>query len=455
MLDFNSMGIMKKIFIYILVVFQLASLSVLAIEDTTLERSELTSKVTYNDVLQRAKDHAYDIKISNYDTQIAKTAIIGAHADYLPKLMFMAGTEYTKNFRDAADSTVMSIGDAYINPYTRFQSVLGITLTYNLFDFGLRRANLNKAKQDVHTKTIQEEKVLQELELSIIDSYTKTLLAYKQLNLNKQILALDKKNLEMVKSLYDAGQVNKTDVNDREVKVQKVEKHIAELSQMLAESLGWLSFYTGCDYDIDNVVVGDLPNPKFDPMESRDYTKTLIWKYYDSEIKRKEFEVQAVKRTNLPKVNVYTRYYMYGSDQTNYAESLKDIKSSNWSIGANLTMPIFDGLKNYGDIKRVSLELEQMLIKRDKAIAEWMTRLATMRSNLVYLREQSDAASNIIVELKDKNKSKGRLLSKKIISPVEANDAKIELLESQIEYEKNYITSEGILNGIKTLMEVE
>ena len=447
MLKFYGMGMIKKIFIYILVIFQITALSAYAIQDNEV-KPDLVSKVTYDTALQQARDHAYDLKISNYDTLIAKSAIMGARSEYMPKLMFMAGTEYTKNFRNAAETTVMSIGDAYINPYTRFQSVLGITLTYNLFDFGLRRARLNRSKQDVQTKTIQEEKALQELELNLIDTYTKILLAYRQLNLTKEILVLDKANLDMVQSLYDAGQVNKTDINDREVKVRKAERQIAELSQMLAESLGWLSFYTGQDYDIDNLTVGMLPAPKFDPMESIDYSKTITWKYYESEIKAKEYEVQAVKRTNLPKVNVYTKYYMYGSDQDNYAESIKDIKASNWSIGANLTMPIFDGLKNYSDIKKVTLELEQMLIKRDKAIAEWMTRLAAMRSNLRYLREQTDAASNIICELKDKNKSKSRLLSKKIISPIELNDAKIELLES-------YITAEGILNGLKVLMEVE
>ena len=51
-----------------------------------------------------------------------------------------------------------------------------------------------------------------------------------------------------------------------------------------------------------------------------------------------------------------------------------------------------------------------MLIKRDKAIAEWMTRLASMRSNLMYLRDQSDAASNIICELKDKDKAKKKII---------------------------------------------
>ena len=49
----------------------------------------------------------------------------------------------------------MSIGDAFINPYTRFQSLLGVTVSYNLFDFGIRGGNLKAAKEDVKLKELE------------------------------------------------------------------------------------------------------------------------------------------------------------------------------------------------------------------------------------------------------------------------------------------------------------
>ncbi len=417
------------------------------------EKAEKIKSITFEKIFNQAKEHSYDLKLANLDTQIAKTGIMGSRSEYFPKLYLYAGTEYNKNFKDNQHSVVSTVGDTFINPYTRFQSVFGITLSYNLFDFGVRRGNLNRAKADVTSKELKEDKSLQELELTLIDTYTKALLSKQQISLYQEILELNNNNLELTQRLYDAQQISRTDLNDRKVRVEKTKQHIAELNQMLDDSLSWLGFYTGYEFDRENLKIADMPEPNFDPMEVHDYTQTVTWKYYEAEVKKKQWELKVTKRTNLPKVNIYSKYYMYGSDPKNYGKSFSDFGPSNMAVGGSISMPLFDGLKNYADIKRVTYELQQAMIIRDKAVAEWMTRLATMRSNLMWLKNQSEADSKIIDELTDKNKSKKRLKSSQLLSPIEENDSKIELLEAHIEYAKNNITQTAILNGIKTLVE--
>lgn len=425
-----------------------------SINTETLNASvEKVKSITFEQIFNKAKEHSYDLKLANLDTQIAKTGIMGSRSEYFPKLYIYAGTEYNKNFKDDKYSVVSTVGDTFINPYTRFQSVFGVTLSYNLFDFGVRRGNLNRAKADVTAKELKEDKSLQELELTLIDTYTKALLTKHQLALYKEILDLDNKNLEMMQRLFDAQQISKTELNDRVVKVEKTKKSIAELNQMLDDSLSWLGFYTGYEFDRDNLIVADIPEPKFDPMEVQDYTKTVTWRYYEAEVKKKQWELKVTKRTNLPKVNVYSKYYMYGSDPRSYGKSFGDFGPSNWAIGGSVSMPVFDGLKNYSDIKRVNYELQQAMVQRDKAVAEWLARLSTMRSNLMWLKDQSEATAKIIDELTDKSNSKKRLKNSKLITPIEENDTKIELLEANIEYAKNSITQTAILNAIKTLVE--
>ena len=75
-------------------------------------------------------------------------------------------------------------------------------------------------------------------------------------------------------------------------------------------------------------------------------------------------------------------------------------------------MPIFDGFKNSALIQRTALELKQLHVERDKAIAEFMTKLAVMRSNLIYLDDQIDENNNSIKELTDKEKSTHKLATK-------------------------------------------
>ncbi len=447
-----------KFLFYILLIPFIFIQNSLAVQDVIdppddIKNKKLVSGISFDDVFAKAKDHAYDLKLANLETQIAKTGIMGARSEYFPKLGFMMGTEYTKNYRDVRDTTVMSIGEAFINPYTRYQSVLGITLSYNVFDFGVRKGNLDRAKEDVTSKKLKEEKALQELELTLIDTYTKVLLAKKQLDLNNQIHALNQNNLEMFKRLDKAKQISKTDLNDRTFKLEKSKKTLSELKQMMSESLSWLGFYTGEEYDVDNLKIKDFPFESFNPMEVKDYTKTVTWKYYDSEIKKKQLELKVVKRTNLPKVSAYSRYYLYGSDFSSYPDVYSDLGPSNFSVGGTLSMPVFDGLKNYSDIKRTTLELQQVMVERDKAVGEWMTRVGSMRNNLIYLKEQNDSAEKMVSELKDKNNSKKRLKESKLISAIEVNDAKIELLEAEIEKIKTSVTYDAMIKGIKTLTE--
>ena len=442
---------LKIILLAIMIAAQLGS-GVYGIDEIKPEQP-LVAKINFDSVLAKAKAHSHELKIANYDTLIAKTGIMNARSEYFPKLFFNVGTEYTKNYKDYKQSVVTSVGDAFINPYTRYQSVMGITLQYNVFDFGVRKGRLDLAKEEVSNSELKEIKAMQELHLNIVDSYSKILMTKKQLEFYKQINAIDNENLQLTERLLKAKQISKTDYNDRKVKLGQSQNHINEISQILEEALLWLGFYTGEAYDVNNIVIKDFSTPNIDLATSSDYTKSVTWKYWESEIKKKQLELKITKRTNLPKVQAYGRYYMYGSDYSSYPDALDDFGPSNLSVGASATMPIFDGLQNYADIKKVTLELQQTIVKRDKDIAEWMTRLSTLKSNYFWLNNQIAQNEEIEKELKDKNASKTRLLDKKLISKIESNDAKIELLESDIEKIKNTTTAVGILNGIQALTE--
>ena len=417
------------------------------------KQHKLVSKISFDEVLAKAKEHSYDLQIADYNVLISKQGIRGAKAEYFPKLNFSAGTEYTKNYRDAKETTVMSIGDAFINPYTRYQSVLGINVGYNLFDFGVRGGNLKIAKEDVLIKELETKQKLQEMNLTLLDSYTKILMTTKQIAQNKEVLALEEKNLEYYERLFKAKEVSRVELNGQRVKVKNIKTKLSDLISIKQDSINWLSFYTGEEYDINNLEVADLGKTDFDVSAFQDYTKSIVWKIHDKNIRKKELELGVVKKTNYPKLNVYGRYYLYGSNLNSYRSALGNIEPSNFSVGASLNMPLFDGFKNRANIEKTKLELKQLYVERDKAIAQLVTRLASMRTNLMYLDEQINENSDAIKELTDKEKSVRKLVSKRVASPIEGNEAKIDLLNQQIELDKNSITKNAITKGIKILTE--
>ena len=453
----NSIYTFLIIFLFFVSQVQLPSYAIKHKADKTIDLKEeqapvIVGKINFEDVLQKAKEHSYDLKIADYNVLIAKQEIRGAKSEYFPKLYVGGGYEYTKNFRDIRDTTVMSIGEAFINPYTRFQSMLGITLAYNLFDFGVRGGNLKVAKEEAGLKELQALQQMQEMSLTLLDTYSKILVMSKQIELNKEILSLEERNLGMRERLFEAKEISKTELDDSKVKVAQIKAKIADLKSIRQESINWLSFYTGETYDSDNLKIDELKRPDFDVTEFNDYTKSIVWKVHEKNIKKKELELYVAKRNNYPKINAYTRYYLYGSDYSNIGRSL-GIEPSNFSVGGSFSMPIFDGFKNSANIEKTKLELKQLQVERDKAIAELMTKLATMRTNLIYLDEQITENNKAINELNDKEKSIHKLLSKQLVSPIDENDAKIELLNEKIELSKNAVTQVAITKGIQILTE--
>jgi outer membrane protein TolC len=417
---------------------------------SSAEKKYIT-KINFDDICEKAKEHSYDLKIADYNILISKTGIVGARSEYFPKLMVSAGTEYTKNYRDIRETTVMAIADSFINPYTRFQSVMGVTLSYNLFDFGVRKGHLDMAKEDVLIRKLERKEKLQELNLTLVDTYSKIFMLSKQVVLNREILKLEEKNLEYKQRLFEAGELSKTELNDAVVRKETCERRIFELLAILQESINWLSFYTGEEYNIEDLKICAISTPNFDTMQNMDYTKSITWQKKEEELKKKELEIKVAKRANYPKVNAYSRYYLYGSNPNSYNSSLGNIQPSNFTVGGSVSMLAFDGLKNRSNIEKVMLEYKQLQVERDKSIAELMTRLATMRTNLIYIDKQVDLNKKTVKELMEKQKSVKRLVDKKVATPIEENEVAIELLQAQIELEKNSITSNAIVRGIQIL----
>ncbi len=463
-MNFRVDGFFQKIVVYGCFLFLLnMNLASFAIEESkpenpsnnviTIDENKklVTGKISFDEILKQAKKHSYDIQIADFEMLISKQGIREARSEYFPKITAMAGTEYTKNFKDYAVTTPMVVGEAFINPFTRFQSIFGITMSYNIFDFGVRRDNLDIKKEDTAIKELLIKYQHQDLEMTLIDTYSRLLIAKKQIVLNEQILELEKANLKMSERLFEAKELSKTELNAQRVKVEVIERKLSELRSIAVESINWIGFYTGENYSLEDIEVVEFKKPNFNPLEFSDYTKTIIWQIHEKELKKKELELQIAKKAYLPKVNAYSRYYLYGSDHSSYRDTMSDVSPSNWTVGGNVLMPVFDGFKTSANVQKASLALKEQMIKRDKAIAEFMTKLSVMRSNLFYLEEQTETSKKILTELKDKENSVQRLANKQLISPLELNMAKIELLEQQIEYEKNASTAVGTLKAIQTL----
>lgn len=419
--------------------------------NTTVENKVYSQTIEFNDVITKAIEHSYDLKIADFNILSVSQDIRGARSEYFPKIYFSASTEYNKNFQNNVQTPTTYVGDTFINPYTRYQSVLGFTLAYNLFDFGVRKGNLDIAKEDTETQKLLQKQQLQELKLNIIDIYTRLCSLSKQLEYTDKIIELSKNNLEMSQRLFNAKELSKSELNEQIAEVKKYEFQLNDILASYEEYLTLLSFYTNDSYSSKDVKIFEIATPSFNPFEFEDYANTLVFDIYEKILNKKKLELKVAKRNYLPKMNLYSRYYLYGSDVRSYIDTNKDIEPSNWSIGASLNMPVFDGMKNSSIVQKARYEYEKAFVEKEKALAELKKRISTMRSNLYYVEKQIDNSEVIISELSEKDKNTKKLLSKRLVSPIEANIATIELFKEQIELEKNKTLRTALLKGIEEL----
>jgi len=408
------------------------------------------NELSFNDVINKAVENSYDIQLADFDIVIAKYGINAARAEYLPKIGLSVGTEYNKSFKDSQVPSI-TVGDTFINPYTRYQTMGGITLSYNLFDFGVRSSMLKMAKEDLVFRKIMEKEDIRKVKMTVIDLYGRIYVLNEQIKTKKEILALEESSLNMRKRLYKAKEISLMELKEQSAKVEKTKKELSSLYGLLEENLAGLSFFTCEDYDSKKIKISEINPINYEFSDNIDYQNLSIAKIYDSALKKKEFELFATKRTNYPKINVYTKYYMYGSDRTNYGSSYSDFGPSNWAIGASASMMPFDGGKVRSKVKQLELEVKKIDVEKKKSLAEVKKQVYTLKANLDSNNNQLVSSNEILKELSAKELATEKLCKNRLISPIELNSAKILFLEEKIENLKYQTSITAIKRSLQVL----
>ncbi len=415
-------------------------------------KKEIINELVFDDVIKKSIDNSYELQMADFDILIAKYGINEAKAEYLPKIGLSVGTEYNKSFKDSPTPSV-TVGDTFINPYTRYQTMGGITLFYNIFDFGIRSSMLKLAKEDVTFRTLMEKEDARKVQMTVIDLYGRIYVLNEQLKTKKEILALEENSLHMKKRLYKAKEISLIELKEQQAKVEKTKKELSNLYGLLEENLAGLSFFTCEDYDAKKIKVHEITPIDYQFSDNIDYQNLTVAKIYDSAHKKKEFELLSAKRTNYPKVNFYTKYYMYGSDVNNYGGSYGDFGPSNWAIGASASMTPFDGGKVRSKVKKLELEVKKIEIEKKESLAELKKQIYTLKANLNSNSNQLEASNDLLRELGEKESATQLLCKNRLVSPIDLNMAKVNLLEEKIEnlkYQTSVITIERSLKVLTT-----
>lgn len=425
--------------------------------------------LTYEEVQDSAFKNSFDLKIAALEINISKSQLKAARADRYPTLSLQFNTEYNRDLTDGR-STYAYAGNTMITPYTQFRDMLYMTLSYNLFDFGVTGKKIHIAKQEVEQKKISYNIQLRDLKLKILDLYTKAQQFNNEIQTKSEILRLYETMFNNKERMFKAGINDKLSVMDEAVKIAKTKSDVENSKIELKNILKDLSYYTSQDYEtsdlkiknIDernekNIVPVSYDNVFLSNVEKQQYTydfdpyAALEAEYYDIEIDKKQTELTILKRQLYPSFRFYTGYSLYGQNPNQYYSAMQDIGQRSFLVGISSTYVFFDGFKNRANREKTAFEIEKLKLEKEKRLADLKKEYDKSFQTFEAYSEELNIKKDLLNTVKDKLSAVDRLTSNKLADNNELLAVKAELLTQEYELEQNIINISSKIEEMKII----
>lgn len=410
----------------------------------------IAEEINFNDFLATALYNSYNLKISKIEHEISNKGINEAQSGYYPTLSAFATTE---RYNDLTNGTaqITAVGNEILLNRSYYQDMAALGLSYNVFDFGMRRKQLDIAKADEKQKELILRKSTRDLKLDGVDIYGEALNLYKISKIKTETLSLQNELIDINKRLRSAGELSDIDLVESEIEASETKTELDEIKNNLAKKLTEVSYYTNKNYDLNNLVLQDFPENVDSAVVSDGLIKlsaemlafvpeeSFEAKAADLEIlkKKKEYEIQKI--TNYPKIRFDTRYNFYGSDPGNFFNGIGDISQRSLTIRLSASMVLFDGFKNTSTISKKKLEMEKAKVDKERQLAELKKKYKQIQldSKNALVQTENNAATLALVNKNLENLR--RLNTNGIVARSECIKKQIELLKKKQELEQNQI----------------
>lgn len=324
--------------------------------------------LTLDMLLSEAQKNSFDVNIAREDVQASQAFVEEVKGDNYPQVSLRFGSEYVHAFEE--DSDVVSVGDAIIaNDTSGYKHSLIAGLSYNLFDFGVRRLSVENARRQVQIAGLLEKQSFWDLRKEILDRYSAALKLHKQILAFESILERQSQIFRLSLWLREAGTVGREQIGTAALTLAETLNQLDDLRVDYQNALGGLSFYTQQTYLAENIQLADLA--RLAEVSTRiDLDLSPEVRIFQHQIANKQSELSMVKRSALPKLTLYGSYRMFGSDADSFAYSMTDLSSRDASVTVYLEWPLFDGFANRAKKARLRHEIASLRYQKQKKKAE-------------------------------------------------------------------------------------
>ncbi|MDM8535579.1 efflux transporter outer membrane subunit [Desulfobacterales bacterium HSG17] len=362
---------------------------------------------------------------ANQNLQAAAARVIQARA--------VAGISESDKYPDinanpSARRARTNLGEGMSNTSNTFS--LPFDLSYELDLWGRVRRSNQASQADATASQSDYENVRLSLQADVARNYFQLRALDKEINIVERTTELRKESLRLVESRFKNGYISKLDLEraktelaSTKAEISALRKSRGELENALAVLLGKLASEFSLSPALQNIGV-----PKIAPT----LPSQLLERRPD--VARAERSVAAANaRIGVAKAAFFPTIRINGSAgyQSSETSSLLDWDSRVWSLGPNISLPIFSGGSNRANLEKAKAAYDETVANYKQTVLVAFKEAEDGLSGLHHLKEQAGAQNQALESAKNALKISESQYKAGLISYLEVVDAQRTSLQTE------------------------
>ena len=325
--------------------------------------AEQTMKATLTDLLERAEEHNYQIRISSFEEESAKAQYRQTNAVFLPGISAeISGTTTTdpvnafsfklkqESFSEADFNTdILNSPDRIDHFSTRFE------VRQPLFnpDKIVQRSSVKNMYKAAGEATGATKEMIR---YQVKQTYYRLIVSIDQVKTLETALEAARENRRNAENFFDQGLISRADFLSAEVRVIEIESDLLSAEDNIETLQDNLNFLLGMEdhtrilpadslVEPADVTVADIRNGVFtgnSAIRALEYQKTAA-----------EKQLQSGRYSFLPSINAFGAYEMND-------DALLGNQGDNYTIGATLRWNLFSGFEKAGKVMQSKADLNRV-----------------------------------------------------------------------------------------------
>lgn len=281
------------------------------------------------------------------DLQLAKASVNLAQAGILPNVTASASTSHSHAQPGGRTSGSSGSGGSFVSSSEIASNNLNATLSQLLFDGGRVFSQIRSASASQVASLDTYQRDLQTVAFNVASAYYTALSAQRTTAVDNETLRQDQVQLNLVIAQYHAGQSSLVDVATAELPLSQARVALVQQQGVEAGAQAALANAMGLDANTvvrpaddassyQQVVATAIAIPTYDKAISQAYLLRPDLASAAQTVQAAQYSLHAARLGYVPTVNGSTSYGVGSNDVAGGSFT------NNWSIGANLTLPIFN-----------------------------------------------------------------------------------------------------------------